>query len=123
MRFVSRILIGVAAATVVAIGAPVAANATATSAPSTTHFYDADWGPYFSSDHKAKASGHVTVDQKRFKHWFWKWVPVKKWECKKDHKAGPKEFSLCETEGDERVTEVVACPPGAFGDVGEVEQA
>ncbi|SDJ79206.1 hypothetical protein [Nonomuraea jiangxiensis] len=86
MRFVSRILIGVAAATVVAIGAPVAANASTTSATSATDYSD-DWGPYFSSDHKAKASGHVSVDQKRFKHWFWKWVPVKKWVCEDDHKG------------------------------------
>lgn len=37
--------------------------------------------------------------------------------------AGLTAFSLCETEGDERVGEVVACPAGGFGDVGEAEQA
>ncbi|TMR91762.1 hypothetical protein [Nonomuraea basaltis] len=85
MRFVSRILLGVTAATLVAIGAPVAANATTTSATSATTSYDADWGPYYSSDHKAKAYGHVSVEKKKFKHWYWKWVPVqKKKVCWKD---------------------------------------
>jgi hypothetical protein len=32
-------------------------------------------------------------------------------------------FSIAETEGDERVGEVVASPSGAFGDVGEAEEA
>jgi hypothetical protein len=85
MRFVSRILIGVASATLVAVGAPVAANATTTPVtPAPTHFFEADWGPYYSSDHKAAAQGHVTVDKKAFKHWFWK-VEFKKFEkCFKD---------------------------------------
>src|SRR5262245_29483211 len=33
------------------------------------------------------------------------------------------EFSRCETEGDERVGEVVAGPSGGFRDVGEAKQA
>ncbi|MEO3867765.1 hypothetical protein ABGB18_02925 [Nonomuraea sp. B12E4] len=89
MRFVSRILIGVAAATTVAIAAPVAANATVTSATSATAHSDG-WGPYFSSDHKARADGHVSVDEKRSKYWYWKWVPVKKWVCEDDHKGKDK---------------------------------
>ncbi|MFC4120232.1 hypothetical protein [Nonomuraea zeae] len=83
MRFVARVILGVTAATMVAVAAPVAANATATSATSATD----SWGPYFSSDHKAAAEGHVTVVKKRFKHWSWKWALVKKWVCKKDHKG------------------------------------
>ncbi|MFG1966507.1 hypothetical protein [Nonomuraea sp. NPDC049028] len=93
MRFVSRILIGVAATTVVAIGAPAAATATtvttATPATTSSSFYDASWGPYFSSDHKAKAEGHVSVDKKRFKFWHWKTFFVKTKVCtfdKKTHK-------------------------------------
>ncbi|MFI6318498.1 hypothetical protein ACIBG8_13310 [Nonomuraea sp. NPDC050556] len=76
MRFVSRILIGVAAATALAVGAPAAANATTatatTTATSASHYYDADWGPYYSSDHKASSEGHVTVDKQAYKFWYWK---------------------------------------------------
>lgn len=85
MRIVSRILIGAAAATVVAVGAPVAASAT--TGTSTAPVYDADWGPYFSDDHKAKAEGHVTVEKKPYKHWYWKTVVVKKKVCKFDKKG------------------------------------
>ncbi|MEV0623803.1 hypothetical protein AB0I81_61530 [Nonomuraea sp. NPDC050404] len=81
MRFVSRILLGVTAAALVAIGAPVAANASVTSAAS------AAWGPYFSGDHKARAHGHVSVDKKPFKHWYWKTEIVKVEKCRKDHKG------------------------------------
>ncbi|MFG1679909.1 hypothetical protein ACGFNP_07020 [Nonomuraea sp. NPDC049269] len=95
MRFVSRIMIGVAATTMVAIGAPASANATTATpvTPVTTtssHFYDADWGPYFSSDHKAKAEGHVTVDKKRFKFWYWKTFFVKEKVCSFDKKSHKK---------------------------------
>ncbi|MEV4168268.1 hypothetical protein [Nonomuraea sp. NPDC049709] len=83
----SRIMLGVTAAALVAIGAPVAANATTTSATTATSAYVVDWGSYFSGDHKAKAGGHVAIEKKRFKHWSWKWEPVKKWVCKKDHKG------------------------------------
>ncbi|MEU8356453.1 hypothetical protein AB0C27_10635 [Nonomuraea sp. NPDC048882] len=86
MKFVSRILLGFTAAAVVAIGAPVAANASVTSATPAASSYDG-WGPYFSADHKAKAYGHVSVDRKRFKHWYWKTDVVKKRECRKDHKG------------------------------------
>lgn len=78
MRFVSRILIGVAAATAVAIAAPVAASAT------TPASYEAGWGAYFSTDHDAKAQGHVSVDQKKYKDWYWKTYWVKKRVCWKD---------------------------------------
>jgi hypothetical protein len=88
MRFVSRILIGAAATAIVAVGAPAAANATTASpaTPASSHFYEADWGPYYSSDHKAKAEGHVTVDQKRYKVWYWKTFFVKKKICWFDKK-------------------------------------
>jgi hypothetical protein len=97
VRFVKRILIGFGAASALAIAAPAAATAaTPANASATTYtVYDADWGPYYSDDHKAKASGHVTVDKKKFKKWFWdkKWVTVTKcWKhegktfCKKDKK-------------------------------------
>jgi hypothetical protein len=82
VRFVSRILIGVAATAMVAIAAPVAANATSTT--STASHDDSDWGPYFSSDHKAEAVGSVTVDRKPYKFWYWKTFFVKDKVCKKD---------------------------------------
>ncbi|WP_336205105.1 hypothetical protein [Nonomuraea sp. LPB2021202275-12-8] len=85
MRFAARILIGVAAATTVAIAAPVAANASVTSATSATPAsYEAGWGSYYSSDHKAKAKGHVEVEEKKYKHWYWKTFWVKKKVCKYD---------------------------------------
>ncbi|NRQ33479.1 hypothetical protein HII36_16720 [Nonomuraea sp. NN258] len=90
MRFVSRILIGVAAATVVAVGAPVAANATTSSASATTtasSSYEADWGAYPSHDHKAEAQGHVSVDKKPYKHWYWKKFKVQKKHCWYDKKG------------------------------------
>lgn len=89
MRFVSRILIGVAAATMVAVAAPAVASAsTATSAPSaSTPYYEADWGPYFSTDHKAKAEGHVTVEKKPYKFWYWKTFFVKQKVCWKDKRG------------------------------------
>lgn len=80
MRFVSRIIIGVAAVTAMAVGAPVAANAAPASTTS-SHFYEADWGPYYSSDHKAGAEGHVTVDKQAYKYWYWKTFFVKKKVC------------------------------------------
>ncbi|MEU8249247.1 hypothetical protein [Nonomuraea sp. NPDC048916] len=91
MRLVSRILIGAAAAaSMVAVGAPVAANAATTSAanattataPTSSPYFEDDWGPYFSSDHKAKAEGHVTVDKQAYKHWYWKTYVVKHKVCK-----------------------------------------
>ncbi|MEV0595407.1 hypothetical protein [Nonomuraea cavernae] len=95
MRLVSRILIGVAAAaSMVALGAPVAANAATTSATSATtatssSYYEDDWGPYFSSDHEARARGHVSVDKQPYKHWYWKTHVVKHKVCK-DGKSGHK---------------------------------
>ncbi|GAA3547524.1 hypothetical protein GCM10022419_029720 [Nonomuraea rosea] len=87
MHFAARVILGVTAATMVAVAAPVAADATATPATSATTSHKTFWGPYHSSDHKAAASGSVTVDQKRSKHWTWKWALVKKWVCKKDRKG------------------------------------
>ncbi|WP_084958543.1 hypothetical protein [Thermoactinospora rubra] len=84
MRLVSRILIGATAATMVAVAAPGAATA----APASTqtppaHFHEADWGPYFSTNYKSKAFGHVTVDKQTVKVKVFK----KKWKkvlaCKK----------------------------------------
>ncbi|MFG3439511.1 hypothetical protein ACGF0J_19905 [Nonomuraea sp. NPDC047897] len=88
MRIVSRILIGAAAATAVAVGAPVAAQAaTSTGAQSGAQSgFEADWGPYFSGDHRAKATGHVSVEKKPYKHWYWKTVVVKKKVCKPGQK-------------------------------------
>ncbi|MBB5077630.1 hypothetical protein [Nonomuraea endophytica] len=88
MRFVSRILIGAAAATMVAVAAPAVASAATATAPATSStaspYFDADWGPYFSSDHKSKAEGHVSVDKKAYKFWYWKTFHVKKQVCWKD---------------------------------------
>ncbi|NBE94886.1 hypothetical protein FE391_17150 [Nonomuraea sp. KC401] len=89
MRFLTRIMLGVAVTVLVALIAPAAANATAGSTASDTRSSDVSWGSYYSTDHKAKASGHVSVDKKRVKHWYVKWVPVKKrvcWEDRKGHK-------------------------------------
>ncbi|WP_049574534.1 hypothetical protein [Nonomuraea sp. SBT364] len=86
MRFVNRILIGVAAATAVATGAPAAASATTTATASATGStsYEADWGAYHSADHKATAKGHVSVEKKKYKDWYWKTYWVKKRVCWKD---------------------------------------
>jgi len=88
MRFAARILIGIAAATTVAIAAPAAAGASVTTAPtgttSASSSYEADWGPYYSADHKAEAEGRVSVEQKKFKHWYWKTFWVKKKVCEHD---------------------------------------
>ncbi|TDC89455.1 hypothetical protein E1292_44500 [Nonomuraea deserti] len=89
MRFVSRIMLGVIATALVALIAPAAANAAAGSTASGTRSYHVSWGSYDSTDHKAEASGHVSADKKRVKHWYVKWVPVKKrvcWEDRKGHK-------------------------------------
>lgn len=84
MRLVSRILIGVTAATMMSVAAPVAANAATAPASSATHYYQAGWGPYSSPSGKSKAEGQVTVDKKVVKVK----VFVKKWKrvlvCKKD---------------------------------------
>ena len=84
MRFATRILIGVAAATSVAIAAPAAAGATttttATTAASATSSYDS-WGAYDSSDGKASAKGSVVFHQKKYKDWYWKTFWVKKKVC------------------------------------------
>lgn len=79
MRFATRILIGVAAASMVAVAAPAAASATTTTSASAS--YDS-WGPYHSSDHNAKAEGHVKVEKKTYKHWYWKTVWTPKKVCK-----------------------------------------
>ncbi|MDA0632573.1 hypothetical protein OUY22_04025 [Nonomuraea sp. MCN248] len=82
MRFATRILIGVAAAAAVTVAAPVAAGATTTGAATPSGTYSDSWGPYHSSDHKAKAKGHVEVEKKTYKHWHWKTVIVPKKVCK-----------------------------------------
>ncbi|MFI0419831.1 hypothetical protein [Spongiactinospora sp. 9N601] len=82
MRFVSRILIGIGAATAIAVAAPVAANATVVPAAGATAGTAAtgttQWGPYYSSDHKAKASGEVGVERRNHKIYYkkkhTKWV-------------------------------------------------
>lgn len=85
MRFVTRILIGATAAAVLAVGAPAAANASAvTTASPVAPAYEADWGPYFSGDHKASASGHVSVEKKSYKTWIWKTFYKKVQVCWKD---------------------------------------
>lgn len=79
MRFVSQILVGAAAATLLAMGAPVAANAatatpvqTATTVTATAPYFFDTWGPYFSGDGKAEARGKVTVEKKSHRQWYWK---------------------------------------------------
>lgn len=72
-------MIGVAAATAVAVGAPVAASA----APSSTYPVEAKWGPYSSPSGKSTAEGIVKVDKVVDKYKVYK----KKWKkvlvCKK----------------------------------------
>ncbi len=81
MRFATRILIGVAAATTVAVAAPAAASATtATAASAASSSYDS-WGSYHSRDGNAKAHGSVVVHQKKYKEWYWKTFWVKKKVC------------------------------------------
>ncbi|MFI7441753.1 hypothetical protein [Nonomuraea indica] len=99
MRIVSRILIGAAAATAVAVGAPVAAHAATPAGAQSA--YEADWGPYFSTDHRAKATGHVSVEKKPYKHWYWKTVVVKKRVCKPG-KSGPAHCKIVITKTKKR---------------------
>ncbi|MDF5757036.1 hypothetical protein [Spongiactinospora sp. TRM90649] len=88
MRFVTRILVGVGAATAFAVAAPAAAGAavapasapvSASATPTTTQ-----WGPYFSADHKAKAKGEVSVEKKSSKVYYKKkhvkWVKKCWWQ-------------------------------------------
>ncbi|GGS49121.1 hypothetical protein GCM10010156_04730 [Planobispora rosea] len=80
MRFVTRFLVGAGVATLLALGAPVAANAStetaaapakATSTVTPPYFHDT-WGPYYSANHKAEAEGEVTVHKNSYKKWYWK---------------------------------------------------
>ncbi|GIH93682.1 hypothetical protein ACFFMN_21315 [Planobispora siamensis] len=93
MRFVTRILAGAGVAALLAIGAPVAANAAtapaATTSTATDPYFHDSWGPYFSSNHKSEAEGEVTVHKKSYKQWYWKkyYKVVKKcwWKDGKKH--------------------------------------
>ncbi len=98
MRSLPRTLIGVAPPAIVAAAAPAAAGATTatTATPATTasSTYQDSWGAYYSSDHKASAEGHVTVEKKGYKFWYWKTFFVKKKICffdKKKHEKVCKE--------------------------------
>ncbi|MEV5414328.1 hypothetical protein AB0K60_36515 [Thermopolyspora sp. NPDC052614] len=84
MRFVTRMAAGLGTAAVLTAGVAAtagAANAATAGAPvkaqtSTT----AEWGPYFSADHKAKAAGEVVVSYEKIKVGHWKtWYT---WELK-----------------------------------------
>jgi hypothetical protein len=87
MRVTTRILAGVgAAAALTAVSLPATANA-ATGAPATTvvtapHIIVTPWGPYSSTDHRARAAGKVFVTDKVVKVPSWKrwWTWEKK--CK-----------------------------------------
>ncbi|GAA3138824.1 hypothetical protein GCM10010466_32320 [Planomonospora alba] len=89
MRIATRILVGAGAATLLAVGAPVAASASAaepvnthTTSPAGASSSSFDhWGPYFSGDHKAKASGTVKVHKKSEKKGYWKKYPVTVKKC------------------------------------------
>jgi hypothetical protein len=74
MRLFARIIAGLSLGAVVAVGLPAAANASTapTAASTATMPVTTSWGPVFSSDHRAKAQGTVTVDQKVKKIVFWK---------------------------------------------------
>jgi hypothetical protein len=96
MRITTRIMVGAGAAALIAVGAPVAANATVATPPvpgtvpgtvvsvipHSPVSFDT-WGPYSSSDGKAKAWGKVSVQKKSHKQWYWKTeykvVKVCKW--------------------------------------------
>ncbi|MCG5217466.1 hypothetical protein [Streptosporangium sp. KLBMP 9127] len=91
MRFATRILLGVAAATALAVAAPVAASADTTvsaSAQALTDPTTTSWGSYYSADHRAKANGEVSVEEKRHKKWYTK--KYVKWEKKCWWKNGKK---------------------------------
>ncbi|MEZ0074604.1 hypothetical protein [Planotetraspora sp. GP83] len=66
MRRSVRTVIGLAATTAaLAIGVPAlstAANASTASAASASSDYDGYWGPYWSSNHLAKAKGYIDVN-------------------------------------------------------------
>ncbi|WP_431900118.1 hypothetical protein [Nonomuraea sp. bgisy101] len=85
MRFVSRILTGAVIAIAVAVGAPVAAGAATTAtATATGTGTGTGWGAYHSSDHRAEASGHVSVTKKSYKVWHWETFYKKVLVCWKD---------------------------------------
>ncbi|GIH23776.1 hypothetical protein Aph01nite_20860 [Acrocarpospora phusangensis] len=87
MRMAVRVIAGIGSAAMFAVAAPVASAQAAelTGAPTT-------WGPYASSDGKAKASGTVTVakKEKKVRYWkrWWTWERKCSWHegdrvCKK----------------------------------------
>ncbi|WP_189237121.1 hypothetical protein [Planomonospora parontospora] len=83
MRFATRILVGAGAATLLAVGAPVAANAatpienaaTGPGGVSASPYFSDHWGPYASANHKAVAQGKVTVTKESKKQGYWKKYP------------------------------------------------
>ncbi|WP_214103003.1 hypothetical protein [Acrocarpospora catenulata] len=81
MRFIKKLAVGAVAAAALIGGAlfsPASANAT-------TPYYTGPWGPYFSSDHKAEASGDVTVETHKVKEWYWDKKKVKVTKCWWEH--------------------------------------
>lgn len=83
MRIATRVVAGVGTAAVLIAGAPVAtANAATTSSTPVS------WGPYTSSDGKAKAEGAVSVEKLTKKVGYWKKWATWTWKCR--HKDGKK---------------------------------
>jgi hypothetical protein len=83
MRITTRIMVGAGAAALLAAGAPAVANAATPPVPGTvpgtvvsvipsSHSSFDTWGPYSSSDGKAKAQGKVVVQKESHRQWYWK---------------------------------------------------
>ncbi|GAA1016751.1 hypothetical protein Aple_043290 [Acrocarpospora pleiomorpha] len=77
MRFIKKFAVSAVAAAALIGGAllsPASANAA-------VPYFDGPWGPYFSSDHKAEASGFVSVEKHKTKKWYWDKKKVLVKEC------------------------------------------
>ncbi|SDR14040.1 hypothetical protein [Thermostaphylospora chromogena] len=92
MRSVNRILIGVGAASLLAVAAPTAAQAAVPAAAETTAqtavrpVYSAEWGPFFSFGRRAEARGRVEVEERKRRDWYWDREVV--WEKKCHRRKG-----------------------------------
>lgn len=75
MRSINRILIGVGAASLLAVVAPTAAQAAvpaaATAQTAARPVYVAEWGPFFSFGNRAEARGRVAVEERKHRDWYW----------------------------------------------------
>lgn len=95
MRFITRILVGVAAA-----GALLAGGLTGTASAATPGGFQDAWGVYSSADGKAEAAGKVVVKKKAHKKGYWKKYPKtyeKCWWVKKKKHGKWVKTKVCKT--------------------------